>query len=214
MAWTGTGSAETVGHGLGSAPEYIVVKRRDSSGSWYAYHKGIDASAPEDYYVQWHSTGARTDNTTVFNDTSPTSTVFSTGTAVGSSQTFIAYCFRSIKGFSKMSSYVGNGSSDGTFVYTGFQPAYLMVKRSSGTGNWAVYNNKSQTINEMDKQLYYNLSNAEGTSGTKVFDFCANGFKARGNATDTNSSGSTYIYYAVAEAPFVSEGTKAAGTAR
>tara|TARA_R100001163_G_C5022832_1_gene165180 strand:- start:10 stop:1050 length:1041 start_codon:yes stop_codon:yes gene_type:complete len=214
VAWTGTGSAETVGHGLGSAPEYIVVKRRDSSGSWYAYHKGIDASAPEDYYVQWHSTGARTDNTTVFNDTSPTPTVFSTGTAIGSSQTFIAYCFRSIKGFSKMSSYVGNGSSDGTFVYTGFQPAYLMVKRSSGTGNWAVYNNKSQTINEMDKQLYYNLSNAEGTSGTKVFDFCANGFKARGNATDTNSSGSTYIYYAVAEAPFVSEGTKAAGTAR
>ena len=203
VTWTGTGSAATIGHGLGGAPEYISIKRRDSSGSWYAHHKGVDTSAPENYYLQWHSTGARTDNTTVFNDTSPTSTVFSTGTAVGSSQTFIAYCFRSIKGFSKMSSYTGNGSSDGTFVYTGFKPAYLMVKRSNSTGNWAVYNNRSQTANQMDKQIYHNLTNAEGTSGTKIFDFLSNGFKARGNANDTNASGSTYVYYAVAENPFV-----------
>ena len=202
VAWTGTGSVETVGHGLGSAPEYIALRRRDSAGSWYAYHKGIDASAPEDYYVQWHTTVAKTNSSTLFNDTSPTPTVFTTGTAIGSSQTFIAYCFRSIKGFSKMSSYVGNGSTNGTFVYTGFKPAYFMIKRTNTTGNWWIFDNKRDPDNDVTLELGVNLSNIEDGIGSASLDFLSNGLKLRTTQSDLNASGSTYIYMAFAENPF------------
>ena len=212
MTWTGSGADATIGHGLSSAPEMYVVKNRSDSADWRVGQTvaGNTMTGGNGYYMEWNATKASTNpgsaTTWGSTPTAPTSSVFTVGssnTHNGSSDNMLAYCFHSVKGYSRISSYVGNGNSNGTFVYTGFKPAYLMVKRSSGTGNWTVYNNKSQTINEMDKQIYYNLSNAEGTSGTKIFDFCATGFKARGNATDTNSSGSTYIYYAVAENPTV-----------
>ena len=201
VRWTGTGSAATIGHGLGSAPEYIVIKRTDSAGSWYVHHKGVDTSAPEDYFLQWHSTGARTNNTTVFNDTLPTSTVFTTGTVVGSGQTFIAYCFTNIKGFSRMSSYIGNGNSNGTFVYTGFRPIYVLIKRSSASGNsWRIYDSKRDTDNEMDNALFITTA-VEGNYD--AIDFLSNGFKLRGTSAAINGSGSTYIFYAIAEHPLV-----------
>ena len=212
VTWTGSGADAQIGHGLNSAPEMYVVKNRSDSADWRVGQTvaGNTMTGGNGYYMEWNATKASTNpgsaTTWGSTPTAPTSSVFTVGssnTHNGSSDNMLAYCFHSVKGYSRISSYVGNGNSNGTFVYTGFKPAYLMVKRSSGTGNWTVYNNKSQTINEMDKQIYYNLSNAEGTSGTKIFDFCATGFKARGNATDTNSSGSTYIYYAVAENPTV-----------
>jgi hypothetical protein len=114
----------------------------------------------------------------------------------------IAYCFADVKGFSKFGSYTGNGSTDGTFVYTGFKPAWVVAKRTSGTGSWRMWDNKREGYNGDNAFLYANLTNAEESDGTLV-DFCSQGFKWRGSSADMNGSGSSYIYMAFAENPFV-----------
>ena len=200
--WTSTGSAHTVGHGLGVAPSVIIVKTRHEANSWLVYHHK-NTSAPETDYLELQSTVATADYP-VWNDTAPTSSVFSIGTWSGNdaSGTLVAYCFAEKKGYSKFGSYTGNGNADGTFVYTGFKPAFVIIKQSSAARDWIMVDNKRSTFNVVDKRLFPNNSDAENTS-VDALDFTSNGFKIRNTNTTVNVSGGTYIYMAFAENPFV-----------
>ena len=207
VSWTGTGSAGTIGHGLSSAPEHIIVKNRDSTAGriWLNYVKAAASDAETDY-LSLSGTGSAVDNADIWNDTAPTSTVFSVGSnasANESSDEMIAYCFHSVEGYSDFGSYVGNNSTDGPFVFTGFRPAFLILKRKDNAASWLIYDNKRDTYNQMQYAIFPDLSNAEYTSNLLHVDFLSNGFKVR-NATygETNASGGTYIYLAFAEAPF------------
>jgi hypothetical protein len=203
VSYTGTGSNATVGHGLGVAPSVIIVKNRSSVGGWPVYHKGV-ASDPETDYLLLHSTDAVADNNIIWNDTAPTSTVFSIGTGSSvntNTNNHIAYCFAEKKGFSKFGSYTGNGSNDGTFVYLGFKPAFVIVKRTDAVQSWYLLDNKRNTFNPEDKYFKVDASSAEDT--LSFFDFVSNGFKARGTGIGFNSSGGSFIYMAFAESPFV-----------
>jgi hypothetical protein len=154
-----------------------------------------------------NETGAVETYTPMFNDTSPTSSVFSIGTDLGtnvSTNNYIAYCFAEVKGYSKFGSYTGNGSTDGTFVYTGFRPAFILVKGTSSGRNWLMQDNKRGSFNVISKELYANLSDAEYDDANNNTDFVSNGFKCRFGTGNHNTSGETYIYMAFAENPFVS----------
>ncbi len=209
VSYTGTGSNATIGHGLGVAPSVIIVKPRNSSSEGFAmYHKGIASDAETDF-IRLDETNAAADNANYWNDTAPTSTVFSIGTdsATNGTTNNIAYCFAEVKGYSKFGSYTGNGGNQ--FIYTGFKPAFVIEKRSSNTSEWDVYDNKRNTFNSVTKVLKPNANDAEATySG---LNFLSNGFEVLGSLND---SGQTLIYLAFAETPFVTAGTKAAGTAR
>jgi len=211
VSYTGTGSNATVGHGLGANMDFAIFKLRSGSSAWLVYHKSLGATKA----IYLNETGAVGTNSSGFNDTEPTSSVFSLGsgaTANTSSGTQIAYCFAEKKGYSKFGSYTGNGNADGPFVYTGFKPAWVLFKKSSGTNNWNLYDNKRDTFNPESNLLYPSLSDAEASfSGV---DFVSNGIKIKTSNTNFNDSGGTYIFMAFAEAPFVTAGTKAAGTAR
>ena len=200
VSYTGTGSNATVGHGLGVAPKFIIIKNRDESQNWII---GNDSLTSWEYILQFN-TSAQTSSTNKFNSTAPTSSVFSVGTGVatnGSSDNMIAYCFADKKGFSKFGSYTGNGNADGTFVYTGFKPAWVLVKNTSGSGdNWIIVDNKRLGYNPDNRLLFPNASNAEYTDNN--LDLLSNGFKAR-VSYDPNGSGNTMIYMAFAEAPLV-----------
>jgi hypothetical protein len=203
VSYTGTGSAGTIKHGLSTAPKMILFKKRDSTKNWITY----DASNGAGKYLTLNATDAVGTSSTVHNDTEPTSSVFSVGTnshVNTSSATYIAYCFADVKGYSKVGgSYTGNGNADGTFVYTGFRPAFVMVKPTSRTGRWRIKDNKRDIDNVMDKRLSAEDSDAEGTGSTEYIDFLSNGFKARASEGQWNGDGETNIYIAFAEAPFV-----------
>jgi len=203
VSYTGTGANATIGHGLGVAPSVIIVKNRSSVGGWPVYHKGV-ASDPETDYLLLHSTDAVADNNIIWNDTAPTSTVFSIGTGSSvntNTNNHIAYCFAEKKGFSKFGSYTGNGNADGTFVYTGFSPSFVMHKRTDTTNNWIMQDNKRVGYNADNRILKANLSDAE--QGVHEMDFVSNGFKIRTTGAGSNASGGTYIYMAFASNPFV-----------
>ena len=212
VSYTGTGNAdETVGHGLGVAPSMIIVKRRSGdAGDWRCYHKSLG----EDYLIRLNLTNASLDNPS-WNDTAPTSSVFSIGTngdVNTSGGNHIAYCFAEKQGFSKFGSYIGNGSaSDGTFVYTGMRPAFVIVKRTDSADGWIMFDNKRSSFNIVDKNVQANSSNSETTYG--YLDFTSNGFKLRMNGASANGSGANYIYMCFAENPFVSS-TGVPATAR
>ena len=205
VSYTGTGSATTVGHGLGVAPKMIIIKGRSSSFDWTVGNDNLGWNK----YLMLHSTNAEATDTTVFNNTAPTSSVFSLGTNVqqnASSATYIAYCFSEVKGFSKFGSYTGNGSTDGTFIYTGFKPAWVVVKRTDSTGHWVLRDNKMLTYNVKDNYILPSDSGGETTSATNnKMDFLSNGFKQRSPSLGTaeNASGGSYIYMAFAESPTV-----------
>ena len=203
VRYTGTGANATVGHGLGSVPKMIIVKNTTGSGwSWYTYHVSIGAT--KNLYL--NNTDATVTSSDRWQDTTPTSSVFylgSNGGVNGSGNTMIAYCFADVQGFSKFGSYTGNGNADGTFVYTGFKPAFVMVKKSSSTENWYIFDNKRSDFNLSDDALRANLNNAEISNWGVGFDFCSNGFKARATDGAINASGNSYIYMAFAEAPLV-----------
>jgi len=205
--YTGTGSAGTIGHGLGVAPAMIIVKRLTGSAeAWTVYHQSLDASAPQDKYLHLNSTDAVMDSAGMWNDTAPTTSVFSvgsTGVTNGSGGTFVAYCFAEKQGFSKFGSYTGNGNADGSFIYTGFSPAFVIVKQTNASGeSWKMYDNKRPGYNLVNNWLEPDDSQAEGT-GSNQIDMVSNGFKARATNTAMNASGSTYIFMAFAEAPLV-----------
>jgi hypothetical protein len=202
VSYTGTGSAATIGHGLGAVPRMIIVKNRDQADAWQVYH-AANTSAPETDYLVLNTTAATADNINRWNDTLPTSTLFSIGNGVEvntNTEKYIAYCFAEVKGYSKFGSYTGNGSTDGSFIYTGFKPAFLMIKVTSTTEDWYIWDNKRGTFNPNAPILYPDLSDAESTSN---IDFLSNGFKCRTAQTLQNASGASYIYMAFAENPFV-----------
>ena len=198
--YTGTGSAATIGHGLGVAPAMVIVKKRDSGtdDAWIIWHQELPGA---NYYLNF-DTGAQDTSVNYWNNTLPTSSVFSVGASNGtnqSSKTFVAYCFAEVEGFSKFGSYTGNGSSDGVFVNTGFEVGFLMYKRTNAAESWEMYDS-TRGFNVHNFNLRANLSNAE-QSDVRV-DLLSNGFKARSSNTAINASGSTYIYMAFASSPF------------
>jgi len=192
----------TVGHGLGAVPNVRITKRLTNADSWDVYHSGVDVTG--DYTLRLNETGAKTNGNNTNNDTAPTSSVFTLGSDAminGSSNDYISYCFAEKKGFSKFGSYTGNGSTDGPFIYTGFKPAFFIVKCSNAAFNWVVEDNKRNTFNVVDKYLLPNTSAAEGT--LNLVDFLSNGIKIRTTDNSHNGSGNTYIYMAFAESPLV-----------
>ena len=205
-AGTSSGTA-TIGHGLSSTPQWIMIKNLTDSRSWFVYHKDLSGA---NYYVSLNSNSAQS-TSDVFNNTAPTSSVFSIQDAGslntnGSGKNYVAYCWHEVDGFSKFGSYTGNGSSDGTFVATNFSPSFVMIKRTDSSGNWVILDNKRNTFNPVDLQLVANSTGADAT-GVDYLDFLANGFKQRSTNTSFNASGGTYIYMAFAEHPFVGDGT-------
>jgi len=188
----------TMGHGLGVAPAMIIVKSRTVSPSgWNVYHRSLGATK----VIYLNSTDAESTSSGNWNNTAPTSTVFTGGTGFANGGNMVAYCFSAVQGYSAMGSYTGNGSTDGVFVYTGFRPKYVLIKNASASGNdWKVFDTARNTANPETLVLYPNLSNAEDTN--TGIDFTANGFKLRDNGSSLNGSGNTMIYYAVAENPF------------
>ncbi len=202
----GTGSAgATYGHGLGKKPDVIINKEYDATNDWYSYWRVMGDGT---HWILLDTTGAKVDDANMWNDTAPTSTVFSVGNSGGSngsSRNYLAYCFTAIQGFSKFGSYKGNGNADGTFVYTGFKPAFLIIKAASRTGEWVMLTGKIATgtnSNPLTDAIYAHTNAAE--TGTFTLDFLSNGFKIRHTSNATNGSGETYIYMAFAEHPFVS----------
>ena len=216
VTWTGpSGSdARTMAHGLGGTPELIIYKNRDESVAWYVGTSAITFNFNTDY-LQLNSTIAKATDAggTVF-VSAPTSTVIGASSSAASGKEnikYVAYCFRSIQGYSKIGSYTGNGNTDGPFVYTGFKPAWLMIKRTSGTENWVLWDNKRDPFNNFYRVLLPNANSAEdttntGSGGRYIGDFLSNGFKLRNTHDTSNGSGSTYIYMAFAERPFVTSG--------
>ena len=202
--YTGNNSnAQTIGHGLGTAPKVYLQKRRDDTSAWGMYHGSLGTNK----YLQLESTNAVATDTGIWNNTAPTSTVVSLGNAGYfnnvSSATYVSYAFGEVQGFSKFGKYTGNGNADGAFVYTGFRPAWIVVKRTDSANSWMMYDNKRNPINLVDNPLYAEGSDAEGTSSAASFDFLSNGFKCRGTGSAINASGATMIYMAFAEASFV-----------
>ena len=202
--YTGTGSSTTVGHGLGVKPDVIIIKCRSNTDNWMVYHnqknEGVD---PEDYYLELNSTSAGPNSTVMLNDTAPTSTSVTIGSdnsVNGSSRTYVMYSFSGVTGYSKFGSYIGNGNADGAFIFTGFRPAWVMVKRTDASNDWPISDNKRSSFNLVDKALYADLSNSESTANR--YDFLSNGFKIRNNLNESNASGGSYIYLAFAESPF------------
>jgi hypothetical protein len=201
--YTGNGTAgATVGHGLGVAPSMMIIKSRSTAGTdWGVYH----ASLGNTVILFLNSSGAYAGpNSAYWNNTSPSSSVFTLGVASelnGNTRTFVAYCWSEIAGFSKFGSYTGNGSYDGSFVYTGFRPKYVMIKISSTTGSWYVLDTSRSPYNEALVSLNPNSSAAESTD-TNFLDILSNGFKLRTNGGAVNGSGATLIYMAFAENPF------------
>ena len=207
VSYTGTAnSSDTVGHGLGAVPKMIIIKRRDDAGgtNWCVYH--VSNNNTKVMFLE--STSAGISNIRYWNNTTPTSSVFSIGnddSLNASGGSFIAYCFAEKKGFSKFGSYTGNGSADGTFVYTGFKPAFIMVKDYTTAGNnWFIWDNKRDGYNVINRYLRPNLSDAEGYY--EAIDILSNGFKNRNTSGSANGSGTGYIYMAFAENPFVTSG--------
>jgi len=202
VTYTTAGSAATIGHGLGAKPDVILLKKRNGAISWYVRHVSTGTS-----YLNLNLTSAAVSNpAATWTTTEPTTSVYSIGTSTDfniSGGEYVAYCFASKQGFSKFGKYVGNGSTNGTFVYTGFKPAFVILKRTNTTSNWIIMDNKRNTFNEMESRLFPNLANAEQTESTYGLDFLSNGFKLRDTVSQSNGSGSTYIYMAFAEHPFV-----------
>jgi len=203
VSYTGNGTAgATVGHGLdGTVPDMIIVKSRDNARDWRVYHSSLGSA----YTLDLNTTNAVAGPSTAYwNSTDPTSSVFSIGsvtTVNGSGEDYIAYCFANAEGLCKVGSYVGNSSADGTFVYTGFRPAFVMLKVSSISNRWVILDNERPNYNPPTTEINPNSSAAEfGT--TANMDFLSNGFKLRRTGDVFNTSGYNYIYIALAEQPF------------
>jgi hypothetical protein len=204
VTYTGTGVNATVGHGLGVAPSFIIVKSRSASGQdWRVYTATVGNTG----VVNLNSdVAAATGQSGFWNNTSPTSSVFSLGNAAstnGSGTTYVAYCWTPIAGYSSFGSYTGNASASGPFVYLGFKPRWIMVK-PTGSGGWAIYDTARKTFNTNGLLLFSNLSDAEvdyGLSSADTIDVLSNGFRVT-SSIYYNNSGASYIYAAFASNPF------------
>jgi hypothetical protein len=193
--YTGTGSNITVGHGLGVAPQVTMTKKLTGTSNWTFLHTVYDGS----YDRLYLNSGAAYANSSI---TAPTSTVFSRTSSDVNNSGMICYSFSSVEGFSKIGYYVGNGNASGTFVYTGFRPAFIMIKGRTGTRNWFIKDTKRDTYNLTTKSLFPNTNGAESTSGAYDLDILSNGFKPRTNNSQCNQNNIVYIFMAYAESPF------------
>jgi len=206
VTYTGnTSNNQTVGHGLGAVPGFILIRNRSRAESWRLNHQSINNGTG---MIIVNSTAAYNTTGTTLMNVAPTSSVFSVSTdwSVNGNYPFVAWCWAEKQGYSKFGSYVGNGVANGPFVYTGFKPAFLLVKKSSDTGNWLLYDNKGEPGNLIGDLFYANLANAESGQTTNGYDFLSNGFKVRNVYGDGNVNSQTFIYMAFAENPFVAGG--------
>ena len=206
VTYTGTGTqSDTVGHGLGKKPAWVLVKSRSEAQNWHVYHQGLDSSAPHNYTIFLNATNARASSSSNYwGGSAPTTTVIGVGndnSSNKSSTTYVMYCFAEIEGYSKFGTYTGNGSTDGTFVPLGFRPAFVMIKRYNGTGNWFIMDNKRLGYNPNNYRLVADSTLEEHTA-TSIIDIFSGGFKCKTTSTNTNGSSDTYIYMAFAEQPF------------
>ena len=207
VSYTGNNtSGATLKHGLNTAPAMVIVKNRNRTDNrdWVVYHQKLTSAS---YYIYLNSTAGQAGGSYAgfWNSTAPNSSVITLGSGDtstnGSSDTYVAYCFAEKQGYSKVGKYVGNGNADGTFVFCGFKPAFILQKRIDSTSNWHIFDNKRETFNPQQRYLLPNASDAEGNAGS--WDFLSNGFKIRSSEAWQNNSGGTFIYMAFAESPFV-----------
>jgi hypothetical protein len=213
VTYTGDGSAsKTVGHGLNAIPSMVIMRKRNVTSDWYVAHYSLNNS----YNFAWHmflnTTGANSSNNDPYflssGNTSSVIEVLNYSGSNGGNQSgtnYVAYCWTPIAGYSSFGSYTGNGLADGPFIYTGFRPRWILLKKTSATSNWSILDTSRDAYNVSAQDLLPNSSAAETTGGTTsgaYADILSNGFKCRGNGGDINDSGATYIYAAFAENPF------------
>ena len=200
VKYTGTGSAGTVGHGLSTAPK-VLINKALSSQDWFVGHSSIGFTK----FLKLNTTDVESTNSGIWNDTAPTSSVFTINSANGNTNStgveYITYCFSEVKGFSKFGLYQGNGSADGAFIYTGFKPAFILYKGKGAVQSWNMNDNKRLGYNPNNAFLFPDLSQAE--SNITRIDLLSNGFKLRTTDAGQNGSGQGYIYMAFAENPLV-----------
>ena len=205
VSWAGNATNRTISHSLSAVPTMMIVKNRSAATSWIVYHHK-NTAAPQTDHLKLDTNDATSDDDSMWNDTAPTSSVLSlkTSTSVnGNSANYIAYLFAEKQGYSKFGSYTGNGNADGSFVYLGFKPAFLIIKCTDAARSWQIHNSKSSPFNtgNTNARLFANLTDAEATNSS--LDLLSNGFKVReDDDLNTNGSGNAYMYIAFAENPF------------
>jgi len=210
---TGTGSAGTIKHGLSTIPNVIITKILSEANDWAVLHSGGVADYETDRFI-FNEASAAGDSDVVWNDTKPTASVFSVGTSNMTNKntaTYVSYLFHDVQGYSKFGSFIGNGNADGAFIYTGFSPAWVVVKRRDDDNGWLMNDNKRSPFNVSNAKLEINLGSAE--SSFVALDFLSNGFKVRTSDADLGASSGIYTYMAFAQQPFVTS-TGVPATAR
>ena len=204
VKWTGSGGNATIGHGLGVVPKMIIIKSLANTTSWMVYTSMTGNNSE----IALNTTAAATASSTAWQDTDPTSSVFYVagggGDGVNASGDYVAYCFAEKKGFSKFGSYTGNGNADGSFIYTGFKPAFVLIKDSGRAESWYIFDNRRLGYNGAMADLIANTTAAESSSSATLLDFVSNGFKLRGTTDHLNGNGQNFLYMAFAEEPLVS----------
>jgi hypothetical protein len=204
VTYTGTGANATVGHGLGVAPQMVIIKGRGNADNWIIYNAYI--ATPTTHALILNSSTTPDNDPTYFNSTAPTSSVFSVGTDASTNQNtigFVAYCWSQIAGFSSFGKYAGNSSTDGPFVYLGFRPKYVLIKNITVSRNWVVIDSARSPYNPEDAVLLPNTSDSEASGGGfYLIDMLSNGFKLRTSWVGLNGLGENYVYIAYAENPF------------
>ena len=210
VTYTGNGSARTISHSLSAVPNWMVVKCRSEDNKPWAMYHSKNTSAPATDFISLNNTDATADSSAYWNDTTPTSSVFTVGTTNDvnkDSQTYIAYLWRQKQGFSKFGKYIGNNNADGPFVYCGFKPAFVLLKNTAASQNYFIYDNKDFGINTVvdatnNRPLFANEPTASSSVGMYKFLFLSNGFKIVESGAQTNGDGNSFVYMAFAEAPF------------
>ena len=211
VSYTGNSSDGTttqdISHSLSAVPHWILVKNRADATNFAVYHKG-NTSSPETEIIYLNVTNATADDNAFWGDTSPTSSQFRVGGdngVNGNSDAMIAYLWSEKQGFSRFGSYTGNGDNNGTFVFTGFSPAFIMIKRSDSTGQWGMNDTKRDFNDEYgnDTSVFADNHQVETSSGSLNVDFLSNGFKLRSDNNEYNNNGGSYFYMAFANSPFV-----------
>ena len=200
VSYTGNGSARTISHNLGAVPTMMIIKKRNTAAPWSVGHASLGANQ----VLELNESDAVATDDSYWNNTRPTSSVFTVGTDGNqntNTHTYVIYLFGNKQGVSKMGSYTGNGNANGEFIYTGFKPRWIMIKGTNIARNWGINDTKRSPINQTQDSLYSNVADAETGSGNYI-DFLSNGFKLRDTALTMNGA-YNYIYMAFAENPFV-----------
>ena len=188
----------TLGHGLDTAPSFYMHKPLGNSKPWHVYHSGIGATKA----MIWNTTASAATAIGYWANTAPTADVLSLGNTFAGTGNGIVYAWSEIEGYSKFSSYVGNGNANGPFIYTGFRPKFLVIKAADSSQTWFMYDTARSTFNPVNRYLYGQRDLAEDTAGSIDIDFLSNGFKVRNSRSDSNTSGDTYVYMCWSDIPF------------